>query len=123
MIASGALVGQLFALDVQPLRTPVDAVTQTTTVATSFAAVVGVRVVDLQQKGRNSVGPKTARWPLHEHLTQSFAARAKLLQKETHLCLASRRRYLRSSSVSSGVEGLTNVVAVPVLPLRPVRPI
>ena len=43
-------------------------------------------------------------------------------KSSAHLCLASIRRYFRSSSVCSAVFMLTNVVAMPVLPLRPVRP-
>lgn len=42
---------------------------------------------------------------------------------QTHFWPASINRYLRSSSVGSGVFMLTNVVAMPVFPLRPVRPI
>lgn len=68
-------------------------------------------------------------WPRPPQLAQpltvpsAFAFGSSISNRKGGIrCLASIRRYFRSSKVSCGVCMFTKVVAIPVLPERPVRP-
>jgi hypothetical protein len=91
------------------LGTVPDRVSQTSTLGTGGTSCSGVGILDRSEEGWDPTRCQLEVW--------------NGVRDGTHFCLASMRRYLRSSSVCSAVCMLTNVVAIPVFPDLPVLPI
>lgn len=115
-------LGRLAPLGVLELRAVVGTVAQSTADgATAGPCIACVGVLETREEGRDPGARKIT--SAKERKISKARASGLRGEPETHRCLASLRRYLRSSSVCSLVFMLTKVVAIPVLPLRPVRPI